>query len=189
MHVCFQSYPRRGHGRVDHRPDAGRVRDRRIGGPDSGDVFRVPVTGSLHSAGLPVLAFTGNVQVVYPPNPSSPPDPVIPPNPIRVATILRDVVGTGGGVSCDARGAETFRLDQGATDTLTFTGSYRLYPPVPILPTDPILPQNAACRGREVGVRYVINLDDAGQVIGVPTATITCVDLNCPDTLSRTEVE
>jgi hypothetical protein len=86
--------------------------------------------------------------------------------------VLRDVVGTGGGVSCDARGAETFKLNR-ATDTLTFTGSYNLYP------TDPVQPQNAACTGHQIGVQYVVNLDSAGQVIGVPAATVACVELTC----------
>ncbi|MFE7246084.1 hypothetical protein [Streptomyces sp. NPDC057580] len=130
-------------------------------------VFRVPLTGAAEMAGLPPLTFTGQVQVAYPP------DPVVPPNPIQpVSTVLRDVVGTGGGVSCDARGAETFKVDR-SVSTLTFTGSYRLFPP------DPIIPQDAACRGHEIGVKYVVNLDSAGQVIGVPAATVDCIEFSC----------
>ncbi|MER5917202.1 hypothetical protein ABT124_44425, partial [Streptomyces sp. NPDC001982] len=104
------------------------------------------------------------------PGPILPPGPAVPPNPVEVATVLRDVVGTGGGVSCDARGAQTFRLNL-TTETPTFTGAYDLYPP------DPVQPQNAACAGHRIGVRYVAHLDAAGQVIGTPTATAVDIDI------------
>jgi hypothetical protein len=132
-------------------------------------ILQAPVGGTLHVFGLPALAFTGNVQITYPPVPVLPPDPVKP-----IATVLSNVVGTGSGVSCDARGADTVRLSR-LVSTLTFTGIYRLYPPVPIIP------QNDACSGHLMGVQYVLNLDSAGQVIGVPTATVQCVDALCPD--------
>jgi hypothetical protein len=134
--------------------------------PAAAVVFRVPVTGTLDMVSLPPLAFTGTAQITYPPQPIFPPQPIKP-----VSTVLRQVTGTGGGLSCDARGAQTFKLNR-ATDTLTFTGTYKLYPPTPIR-------QNDACTGRQIGVQYVLHLDAAGQVTGTPTATAECIELNC----------
>ncbi|MGI5133818.1 hypothetical protein [Streptomyces sp. CA-106110] len=175
MHGCLENCPRCGRGRVAHRADAGQLQCPGVGGHGAGD----RVSGAGDRGGpesgrpLPALTFTGFAEVTYPPGPIFPPIPIVPPNPVRpVSTVLRDVVGTGGGVSCDARGAETFQLNR-ATDTLTFTGSYTLHPGAPIQP------QNALCAGHQIGVQYVAHLDSAGQVIGVPAATFVCVELNC----------
>jgi hypothetical protein len=98
------------------------------------------------------LTFAGTVRVGVPPNPVSP---------LRVVhTRLVDVVGTGAGVSCAARGAAHFRVTP--EGTVEFTGTYNLVPPNPIQPGDPA----EACWGNRLSVAYTITFDAEGNVVG-----------------------
>lgn len=121
--------------------------------------FEVPLTGQATFADLGTLTFTGRVHIAVPPNPISPQGLRI------IHTRLIDGLGTGAGVSCEARGSQHFRL--ASQSTLEFTGAYNMVPPNPIKPGDPA----EACWGKRLNVAFTVNLDDAGNVVGQPTAT------------------
>ncbi|MEV4413352.1 hypothetical protein [Catellatospora sp. NPDC049609] len=121
--------------------------------------FEVPLTGEATFAELGTLTFAGQVRVSVQPRPATTPDA------LRIIhTRLEDVVGTGTGVSCEARGAAHFRLPAAAT--LQFTGEYNLVPAGPVPPGDPA----EACWGNRLTVEYTVNLDADGNVVGEPTA-------------------
>ncbi|GAA1401762.1 hypothetical protein GCM10009662_25540 [Catellatospora coxensis] len=119
----------------------------------------MPLTGQATFADLGTLTFTGTVHLAVPPNPISPLGLRI------IHTRLVDGLGTGAGISCEARGSQHFRL--AADNTLEFTGTYNMVPPNPVQPGDPA----EACWGKRVNVAFTVELDAAGNVAGQPTAT------------------
>ncbi|WP_155370050.1 hypothetical protein [Catellatospora vulcania] len=128
--------------------------------PPTGPVsrFEVPLTGQATFADLGTLTFAGKVLLAVPPNPISPQGFQI------IHTRLVDGLGTGTEVSCAARGSQHFRL--ASASTLEFTGTYNMVPPNPIQPGDPA----EACWGKRLDVEFTVNLDAAGNVVGLPTA-------------------
>lgn len=118
--------------------------------------------------GARTLTFTGQVQVVTPSLPAYPIGPIFPPQPIREITMLSNVVGTGDGLSCGARGTAALLVPQQELDTPP-TATYNLYPPEPVHPIDPITPD---CRDFQVTVRFLTTLDANGLRL-VSSAEVT----------------
>ena len=105
-------------------------------------------TDTLHDQ----VTLSGNLHLVtqFSPDPIVPPNPIIPPSPIRVITTLVDVTGTGQtGLRYQATGTSIFTStippSPIAPVALTFTGSYKLVPPNPIVPPTSAPRGSAAC--------------------------------------------
>ncbi|BCJ75621.1 hypothetical protein CS0771_51650 [Catellatospora sp. IY07-71] len=129
--------------------------------------FEVPLTGSATFEELGELAFTGTVRVAV----SNPADAAAK---RIIHTRLGEVVGTGTGVTCEARSAEHFRL--AAAETLTFTGTFDLVPPDGTAAGDAA----EACWGQHLDVRFTVALGADGKVTGEPTAVVAAEEVPAP---------